>query len=116
MFKLPGAGKNGKDLIIPDIGPAGWKGEGKAGGKIPFASIGTGNVKPFSGGTAITLAYFLNAFGEEMNAFHVPFPVRGVIIRRYLINEAYELVMGPWGVTIQSIIAVLMSTHIDIIS
>ena len=93
--KLPGAGKKGKDMIIPDIGPAGWKLDGKAGGKIPFASIGTGNVKPFSGGTAITLAYFLNAFGEEINAIHVPFPFRGVIIRRYLINEAYERILKP---------------------
>ena len=64
LYKLPGAGRNGKDLIIPDIGRAGRKGDGKAGGKVPFATIGTGNVKPFSGGTAITLDYFLNAFGN----------------------------------------------------
>ena len=64
LYKLPGTGRNGKDLIIPDIGHAGRKGDGKAGGKVQFPTIGTGNVKPFSGGTTITLDYFLNAFGN----------------------------------------------------
>ena len=80
-YILPGAGENGEDMLIPDIGPAGWKGEKGGGrGKVPFSNLGTGNVKPFTGGTPITLAYFLNAFGEEMSSHQVPFPVHGLIL------------------------------------